>query len=203
MPPARMSPRMPRQRSTSGRFASIQRVQARLRVRRLSRAAGTQDVGRELGVEAEQVVAQRRARHRLPAVLARQRGDLVAQPVQVQPAADEEVQRRDLVDRAPGGARHADDVERGEEVAQARDAARRARPARPRRRAGHARLELLALVGHEHVGQRVADGGGAGGEALDLGADVQRARPAAQQPARGALDEPAGFEQHRDLRARR
>ena len=194
---------MPRQRSTSGRFASIQRVEARVGVRRLAAGCAAQHVGGELGVEAEEIVAQRGAGHRLPAVLARQRRDPVAQPVQVQPAADEEVQRRDIVDRALGGAGHADDVERGEEVAEARDAAGEL--------GGHAVLDELARTrasnasrsaAHEHAGQRVGDRGGPGGEALDLGADVERARPAAQQPARGALDEPAGLEQHRDLRAR-
>jgi hypothetical protein len=52
-------------------------------------------------VQAEEVVAQRGAGHRPPAVRPRQRRDPVAQPVQLQMPADEEVQRRDLADLAP------------------------------------------------------------------------------------------------------
>ena len=161
-----------------------------------------QHVGCELCVEAEEVVAKRRARHRLPAVLAWQRGDPVAQPVQAQPAADEEVQARHLVDRALGGTGPADDVERGEVVAQARDAACQilwhAALGEPRR----ARRKRIALIRDQHARQRLADRRDAGGEARDLGAHVQRPRPAPQQPARGPLDQTPRLEQHLDLHRR-
>ena len=86
VPPARISPRISCARSTAARLASIH----------ASSAVGAQHVGGQVRVQREEVVAQRRARHRRPAVVAREQRDLVAQPVQVQPAAEQEVQRRDL-----------------------------------------------------------------------------------------------------------
>jgi hypothetical protein len=59
------------------------------------------------------VVAQRRWDHRLPAVLARQRGDPITQPVQAQAAAEEEVQRGDVADRALGRGGHAAHLQLG------------------------------------------------------------------------------------------
>jgi hypothetical protein len=53
----------------------------------------------------------------------------------------------------------------------------------------HARVELLALAGYQHAGQCLGDRGRPVGQSL---ADVQRARSAAQEPARCALDEAAG-----------
>ena len=147
-------------------------------------ARASQNVGGELCVEAEEVVAKRRARHRLPAVLAWQRRDPVAQPVQAQPAADEEVQARHLVDRALGGAGHADDVERGEGRSGSRRGARSSGTPRSVR-LGRMRRQRIALLGVQHLRQCLADRRGAGGEALDLGADVEWPRPArAQRVAR-------------------
>jgi hypothetical protein len=64
-------------------------------------------------VQPVQVVPQRGPGQRPPAVVARQRHDAVPQPVELEPLAELEVHRRDLLDVETPILGHLHDVERG------------------------------------------------------------------------------------------
>ena len=104
----------------------------------VTRAVGSLALGRGLehlrgqrSVRRVQLVAERRAHHRLPAVLARQGDDALEQQPELQPLAEPEVHAGDLDRVELASLRRLDDAERGVRGWQRGD---RAWPARPGRR---------------------------------------------------------------------
>ena len=171
-------------------------------LRRRLGVGGVQHLGGQLGVHGVQVVAQRRAGHRLPAVLPRQREDPCDQRGQPEPLAEREVQ--------PGYLRRVDalavgdlddpeqDVRRVQDRHPGRQLLRHVRP-HQRLAARHERLQLAA--GHQ-VRQLGHHGLHAGGEELDRRVRVQRRSPVGDQPPGGALDQGAHLDPHPGLHGR-
>ena len=87
-------------------------------------------LARERAVDGVELVAEGSARERLPAIVARERGDLVAEPLELEPGAEAVVDGGDLLERRAGRAGHLDDVERREHGAEPGHACGAAPPAR-------------------------------------------------------------------------
>ena len=147
-----------------------------------------------------EVVAQRGACARAPAVAARQRDDPVAQPVQLELAPEPEVHRCHVRHIEIDVARHVHDVERREHRRQCGDA-----HGELVRHTGLPQLvgpacEGLGIGGAQELRHRLVEHQCAGHELAHGLRDRQRLAPVAQEPARAALHEPSALEQHLQLR---
>ena len=191
MPPLLMSASTCSDRSIALAFSACQRSTPR---------TGPQHLGGQTRLLGVDVVPERRARHCLPARLPRQIDDPVAQPVQLEPRAEREVDLRSRRDVQLGRRRDLDELERRHERLEVRDALRELRrnaDVGERRRPRSRRLELGRA---EQRGQRLGERRRAGRVAGNRRRDVDRPAAVAQEPARRALEQDARPEQHRDLR---
>ena len=159
-----------RHRSTAVAFSACQRLDAVQPARSTSAVSA-----RLLGVD---VVAQRRARHRLPARLARQRDDPLAQPVQLEPVAEREVDGRHRLDVEPGRRRDLDEIEASGRAPPGARRAPRAPAERPAARTPRRALgpRLRARRRRAVAGSASASAAAPGREARDRRRDVERPR---------------------------
>ena len=178
-------------------FASIQ--ESTSSSASVSAGRGAQHLRGQLAVDRVEVVAQGGAGAGAPAVVAREGHDLVAEPVQAETAAEAEVHRGDPLHVQLRLVRHGHDVERREHDRQGRHARgevlANALLAQLVRTAG----ERLGVLGREQARDRRVERHRARAEVPDRRRDVELPRPVAEQPAGGALHQPAALEQKRQL----
>ena len=172
--------------------------------RRLQARSGAQHLGGERRGGRVEVVAQRRARQRLPAILARQRHD----PRRAASAARARLPSRKCTAATACTSRPLSSATSTTSSAanmcgERRRCASRAPPGRRPRAARRPARERLEVVGGEQPRQRLVEHGRARAIALDRRGDGHRRAPVAQQPARAALDQAPALEQHRRSGRRR
>jgi hypothetical protein len=165
---------------------------------------GREDLGGELAVHGVQVVAERRPRHRLPAVVARQGEDPLHHGRQTQPLPEREVHPRDrcrVVVLALGRRTecHLDDAEEGVRRIERRDPGRQLLGHLLVHESVAAAVERLQLgAGHQRgqVGHQRLD---RTGEEVHRALAVQRGPTVVDQPATGPLDQRAHLDPHPGL----
>jgi len=150
------------------------------------------------GVRAVQLVPQGRSRHGRPAVFARQRHDQVAEPADLQPVGDREVDRGRFLHAAAGHGSAGHDVEGGV----GRDHRRHLIGQRGRYPAGGEGRAPLLVARQVPPGQQFrygrTDGRDSRGEEADCLRDAERCPAVHEQPASSPLHQLASLEDQGD-----
>ncbi len=156
---------------------------------------GAEHLGGERGQRGVQVVAQRHPGQRLPAVLARQQGDLRQQRVDPEPVGEHEVDRGHLADVPPGA------CARSRRCRAGRSRTSGGSPARPGRAAALGRRATRcaprwppARVPRNRCSRSRQEPGHAGAQPGDLAGHVDRRAAVGDQPAHRAVEQPPGVQ---------